>query len=236
MDAVKMAEAADVIGKVERQLQLQPAGCPVPSPSASSSASSSSSSSSSSSAASAATATATATATAAQCPVARKGSIVLPHGSTFDGAARVLTPSFTPSFTPSVHPTNTTTATTAKPGGGGGGRGGSGGGGGGDGDDDVLVVDARSLSEAALLGDDVLVVDARSLLRFSACGFEDAASAIDFNQRVVDLLFLGQYSFCGEERNPNVDVMLRTARAQGLPEEPLLLKRRNCTGQVGSPL
>jgi len=118
-----------------------------------------------------------------------------------------------------VHPTNTTTATTAKPGGGGGGgRGGSGGGGGG-GD-----------------GDDVLVVDARSLLRFSACGFEDAASAIDFNQRVVDLLFLGQYSFCGEERNPNVDVMLRTARAQGLPEEPLLLKRRNCTGQVGSPL
>ena len=131
----------------------------------------------------------------------------------------MLTPLFTPLFTPSVHPTNTTTATTAKPGGGGGGgRGGSGGGGGG-GD-----------------GDDVLAVDARSLLRFSACGFEDAASAIDFNQRVVDLLFLGQYSFCGEERNPNVDAMLRTARAQGLPEEPLLLKRRNCTGQVGSPL
>jgi hypothetical protein len=223
MDAVKMAEAADVIGKVERQLQLQPAGCPVPSPSAASSVSSSSSSSSASSSSSSAAsaATATATATAAQCPVARKGSIVLPHGSAFDGAARVLTPSFTPSFTssftPSVHPTNTTTATTAKPGGGGGGRGGSGGGGGGD-------------------GDDVLVVDARSLLRFSACGFEDAASAIDFNQRVVDLLFLGQYSFCGEERNPNVDAMLRTARAQGLPEEPLLLKRRNCTGQVGSPL
>ena len=82
-------------------------------------------------------------------------------------------------------------------------------------------------------GTDVLTIDARSLLRFSACGFDDAASAIDFNQRVVDLLFLGQYSFCGEERNPNVDAMLRTARAQGLPEEPLLLKRRNCTGQVG---
>ena len=82
----------------------------------------------------------------------------------------------------------------------------------------------------------MLTIDARSLLRFSACGFDDAASAIDFNQRVVDLLFLGQYSFCGEERNPNVDAMLRTARAQGLPEEPLLLKRRNCTGQVGLPL
>ena len=122
----------------------------------------------------------------------------------------------TPLFTPVSHPINTTTATTAQHGGG---QGGSG-------------ADLPKLGS----GTDVLIIDARSLLRFSACGFEDAASAIDFNQRVVDLLFLGQYSFCGEERNPNVDAMLRTARAQGLPEEPLLLKRRNCTGQVGLPL
>ena len=202
MDAVKMAEAADVIGIAERPLLLQPAGCPVPTPSSSSSSSSTSSSSSSSAS------SASSSATAAQCPEVREGSVVLRHGSTFDGAARVLTPL----FTPVSHPINTTAATTAQHGGG---RGGSG-------------------AESPKLGSgtDVLTIDARSLLRFSACGFDDAASAIDFNQRVVDLLFLGQYSFCGEERNPNVDAMLRTARAQGLPEEPLLLKRRNCTGQV----
>ena len=137
----------------------------------------------------------------------------------------------TPLFTPVSHPINTTTATTAQHGGGQGGSGGN----------------SPKLGSGAELpklgsgtdlpklgsGTDVLTIDARSLLRFSKCGFDDAASAIDFNQRVVDLLFLGQYSFCGEERNPNVDAMLRTARAQGLPEEPLLLKRRNCTGQVG---
>ena len=158
----------------------------------------------------------------------------------------------TPLFTPVSHPINTTTATTAQHGGGQGGSGadspklGSGAdlpklGSGADLPKLGSGTDLPKLGSGTDLpklgsGTDVLIIDARSLLRFSACGFEDAASAIDFNQRVVDLLFLGQYSFCGEERNPNVDAMLRTARAQGLPEEPLLLKRRNCTGQVGLPL
>ena len=66
---------------------------------------------------------------------------------------------------------------------------------------------------------------------FSPCGFDDEAAAARFQRRVVERLFRGQYSYCGEERNPHVDAMLANARAKHQPEEPLLMTRRNCTGQ-----
>ena len=49
--------------------------------------------------------------------------------------------------------------------------------------------------------------------------------------KVLSAAFRGQYSFCGEERNPNVPALLEEARARRVPEEALLKTRRNCTGQ-----
>jgi len=109
-----------------------------------------------------------------------EGDLVLPHGTSFDAAARFLRP---------------------------------------------------RLGNASGGRRAVVELDVRSLLRFSPCGFDDEAAAARFQRRVVERLFRGQYSYCGEERNPHVDAMLANARAKHQPEEPLLMTRRNCTGQ-----
>ena len=77
----------------------------------------------------------------------------------------------------------------------------------------------------------LLRVDATSLLRLSRCGFAAMAAASKFQSRVVAHAFVGQYSYCSEERNPDVEALLREAHARGVTEESLLLTRRNCTGQ-----
>ncbi|KAL1510357.1 hypothetical protein AB1Y20_006668 [Prymnesium parvum] len=74
-------------------------------------------------------------------------------------------------------------------------------------------------------------VDAASLLRFSRCGFDNATAAADFDHTVLRRIFAGQYSFCSEERNPFISAIILEAHAANVPEETLLLTRRNCTGQ-----
>jgi len=51
-----------------------------------------------------------------------------------------------------------------------------------------------------------------------------------FQADVMQRAFRGQYSHCAAERNPNIDRMLADARAAKIPEEPILIHRRNCTG------
>ena len=119
-------------------------------------------------------------------------STTLPHGATFDKAARALGP--------------------------------PGAGVGSDGSADEVN------SRGGAVGR-ILRVDAHSLLRFSQCGFEHPRRAAVFERQVVAPFFAGQYSFCGVERNPNVETMLAEARAAHMAEEPLLKTRRNCTGQ-----
>ena len=93
------------------------------------------------------------------------------------------------------------------------------------------VDDAAKSIAAVRLGSEPLRVDATSLLRLSSCGFANATMARLFQMNVLQHTFAGQYSFCGEERNPHVQLLLLEARARKLPEEVLLKARRNCTGQ-----
>lgn len=77
----------------------------------------------------------------------------------------------------------------------------------------------------------VLELTVRSLLRFSPCGFDALAQATRFDREVLQHVMAGQYSYCSEERNPFVEALLREADATHVPQERLLISRRNCTGQ-----
>eukprot|EP00966_Prymnesium_polylepis_P121303 2803590-Prymnesium_polylepis.1 len=77
----------------------------------------------------------------------------------------------------------------------------------------------------------LLEVDGGALLAFSRCGFSSTAMRRTFHDGVLRHAMAGQYSYCGEERNPFVDAVLLEARHARVPEESLLNTRRNCTGQ-----
>ena len=104
-------------------------------------------------------------------------------------------------------------------------------------DDKIVKLPAGSTFDSSTLKWELanqqqrLVISASSLLRFSTCGFESPALAEHFQKDVLRHVFAGQYSYCGEERNPHVPDLLAEAKARGIPEEKLLITRRNCTGQ-----
>ena len=68
-----------------------------------------------------------------------------------------------------------------------------------------------------------------SVHHFQTQGAEVLAAA--FERTVLTPAFVGQYSFCSEERNPHVQLILEEAKGIHVSEEALLKTRRNCTGQ-----
>ena len=92
------------------------------------------------------------------------------------------------------------------------------------------VDEAAELLGAELKGRRLLRIGAADLLRLSRCGFRSAKTAHAFQAEVVSRAFRGQYSHCSFERNPNIDDLLADARARRVPEEPILIHARNCTG------
>ena len=94
--------------------------------------------------------------------------------------------------------------------------------------DDSELLEARSMP--AISQGWLVELDARDLLRFSRCGFGDLPTSRFFQGSVIGPALGGQYSYCSAERNPFIPGLLAEAKARKLPEEELLLTRRNCTG------
>ena len=51
-----------------------------------------------------------------------------------------------------------------------------------------------------------------------------------FETAVMAHAFAGQHSYCSNERNPHLGLVIEEARAKGMPDEHALIHKRNCTG------
>mmetsp|Transcript_17242 Transcript_17242/g.53448 ORF Transcript_17242/g.53448 Transcript_17242/m.53448 type:complete len:960 (+) Transcript_17242:82-2961(+) len=80
------------------------------------------------------------------------------------------------------------------------------------------------------VGSRVLRVSASSLLRLAPCGAREVNTRRALERDILQAAFGGQHSYCSSERNPHLGIVLEDSRRRGLPDEPTLLMRRNCTG------